>query len=49
MLPLKLNPNTVEPPVLTWNPASAATPPEAPTTVTPSTLNWKPPKSAELE
>ena len=49
MLPLKLNPNTVDALVDTVNPLSSATPPLAPTKVTPSTLNWKPPKSAELE
>ena len=40
--PVKLNPNTVEPPVDIVKPAAAAAPPPAPVTVTPSTMNWKP-------
>ena len=39
VLPVKLKPITVEPPVETVKPASCAAPPLAPFKVTPSTLN----------
>jgi len=44
-LPVNEKPRTVEPPVDTVNPASAASPPLALLTVVPSILNWKPPVS----
>jgi len=45
LAPVKENPNAVEPPAETTNPADAESPPDPPDTVAPSTLNWKPPIS----
>ena len=40
--PVNEKPNTVDPAVDTWNPASAAAPPSAMLAVAPSISNWNP-------